>query len=75
MRKVIVADKGGQGVPWAKVLVERFAQFDYAYDLAVRWYPAGRHSALNCRRSAHFVRRTIGTRHINYGAEGPVLCR
>ena len=41
LRKVIVADKRGQ-YAWAKVLAERFEEFDYDAALAIRWHPAGR---------------------------------
>ncbi|MCL4466489.1 MAG: DUF433 domain-containing protein [Chloroflexi bacterium] len=45
LRKVIVADRQGQ-YAWPKILAERFEQFDYDYNLAVRWHPAGRRSSV-----------------------------
>lgn len=41
--QVIVADAGGQ-MAWSKLLGDKFAEFDYEYELALRWHPAGRQS-------------------------------
>ena len=41
--QIIVADRGGQ-LAWANLFGDRFAHFDYEYDLALRWHPAGRDS-------------------------------
>ncbi|MFH1140798.1 MAG: hypothetical protein V1724_03810, partial [Chloroflexota bacterium] len=42
-RRVIVADAGGQ-LGWEQMMAERFAEFDYEYDLAMVWHVAGRSS-------------------------------
>lgn len=39
--KLIVADERGQEA-WPEVLAERFAQFHYDYDIAIRWFPRGK---------------------------------
>ena len=41
--QIIVADRGGQ-LAWADLLGNKFAHFDYEYELALRWHPAGRDS-------------------------------
>ena len=38
---LIVADEAGQMV-WERIMLERFDQFDYEEDLALRWHPRGR---------------------------------
>lgn len=38
---LIVADEAGQ-MAWERIMLERFDQFDYEGDLAVRWHPRGR---------------------------------
>lgn len=38
--KMIVADHFGQEA-WPQVIAERFEQFVYEYDLALRWFPRG----------------------------------
>ena len=40
-KELIVADEAGQ-MAWERVLLERFEQFDYEQDLAVRWHLRGR---------------------------------
>lgn len=40
-RDLIVADEAGQ-MAWERVVLERFDQFDYEEDLALRWHPRGR---------------------------------
>jgi uncharacterized protein (DUF433 family) len=40
-RELIAADEAGQ-MAWERVLLERFEQFDYEEDLAVRWHLRGR---------------------------------
>ncbi len=42
---LIVADKGGQ-LGWASMMEDKLLQFDYdmQYELALRWFVAGRHS-------------------------------
>lgn len=42
-RKAIVADSNGQ-LAWTDLLGEKFAEFDYEHELALRWHPAGRNS-------------------------------
>jgi uncharacterized protein (DUF433 family) len=37
----IVADEDGQ-MAWERIVLERFDQFDYEDDLALRWHPRGR---------------------------------
>ena len=41
--RVIAADKNGQ-LAWDSVIGEKFAEFDYEYEIALRWHPAGRQS-------------------------------
>ena len=41
--QIIVADRGGQ-LAWDDLLGDKFAHFDYEYELALRWHPAGRDS-------------------------------
>ena len=41
--QIIVADEGGQ-LAWADLLGDKFAHFDYEYEIALRWHPAGRNS-------------------------------
>src|SRR4030042_466574 len=38
---LIVADEAGQ-MAWERIMLERFDQFDYEEDLALRWHPRGR---------------------------------
>jgi len=40
----VVARHGHYG--WAEPILAEFEQFDYDHDLALRWYPRGRHSAI-----------------------------
>lgn len=40
---VIVADAQGQ-LAWTDLMGERFAEFDYEHEIAIRWHPAGRDS-------------------------------
>ena len=40
-RDLIVADEDGQ-MAWERIVLERFDQFDYEEDLALRWHPRGR---------------------------------
>lgn len=39
--KVIVTDQFGQEA-WPDLIAERFEQFEYEYDVALRWFPRGR---------------------------------
>lgn len=41
--RLIVADAAGQ-LAWRDLVAERFAEFDYEHDLALRWHVAGRQS-------------------------------
>ncbi len=41
--QIIVADQGGQ-LAWSDFLGDKFECFDYEYELALRWHPAGRDS-------------------------------
>jgi uncharacterized protein (DUF433 family) len=41
--KLILGDAAGQ-LAWEPMVAERFAEFDYEHDLAVRWHVAGRDS-------------------------------
>lgn len=41
--QVIVADAQGQ-LAWEHLLGDKFAEFDYEYEIALRWHPAGRES-------------------------------
>lgn len=41
--RIIVADAYGQ-LAWTDMMGDRFAEFDYEYELALRWHPAGRGS-------------------------------
>ena len=43
--KLIVANAAGQEV-WTELVTVRFEQFDYEQDLALRWYPRGRHTPI-----------------------------
>lgn len=43
--RLIVADAGGQ-LGWRDLIADRFAEFDYEQDLALRWHVAGRGSAV-----------------------------
>lgn len=38
---LIVADKAGQEV-WPQIIAERFEEFEYEYNLALRWFPRGK---------------------------------
>lgn len=40
---IIVADAWGQ-LAWADLFEQKFAEFEYDYELALRWYPAGKDS-------------------------------
>lgn len=40
LRSLVVADKSGR-IAWSKIVGERFAQFEYDGDWAIRWHPAG----------------------------------
>ena len=40
-QRMIVADAAGQQV-WPELIADRIAQFDYEFDLALRWHPRGR---------------------------------
>ena len=39
--KLIVADKAGQ-VAWPEIVLDRFAQFEYEFEIALRWHPRGK---------------------------------
>ena len=41
--RLIVADKGGQ-LAWEQIVEDRLMEFDYEYDLALKWHLAGRKS-------------------------------
>jgi uncharacterized protein (DUF433 family) len=41
--KLVVTDRFGQ-LAWSNMLEGKFAEFDYEYELALRWHPAGRDS-------------------------------
>jgi uncharacterized protein (DUF433 family) len=41
--RLIVADKGGQ-LGWEHLMEDRLLEFDYEYDLAMKWHLAGRQS-------------------------------
>ena len=41
--RLIIADKGGQ-MAWEPMVEQRFLEFDYEHELAVRWHVAGRKS-------------------------------
>ena len=41
--QIIVADRWGQ-LAWGDMLGNKFAHFDYEYEIALRWHPAGRDS-------------------------------
>ena len=43
LEQLIVADRFGQ-LAWADLFEHKFAEFDYEYELAMRWHPAGRES-------------------------------
>ncbi|MDE2779170.1 MAG: DUF433 domain-containing protein [Chloroflexota bacterium] len=43
--EIIVADEAGQ-LAWNSLMGEQFAQFDYEFDLALTWHPAGRESTV-----------------------------
>ncbi len=43
LERIIVADRFGQ-LAWADMIEQKFATFDYEYELALRWHPAGRQS-------------------------------
>jgi uncharacterized protein (DUF433 family) len=45
IRKVIVTNADGQ-MAWADMIGSRFDEFDFAFDLAIRWHPAGRQSPI-----------------------------
>ena len=40
MARIIVASDSGQ-LAWSELIADRFAAFEYEYDLAMRWHPAG----------------------------------
>jgi uncharacterized protein (DUF433 family) len=41
--RLIVADRGGQ-LAWEDMFLTKFAEFEYEYELALRWHPAGHDS-------------------------------
>jgi len=41
--ELIVADKGGQ-LAWEQIMEDRLFEFDYEYDLVLKWHLAGRQS-------------------------------
>lgn len=41
--ELIVADKGGQ-LAWEQIMEDRLLEFDYEYDLVLKWHLAGRQS-------------------------------
>jgi len=43
--RLIIADRGGQ-MAWEPMVEERFMEFDYEHELAVRWHVAGRTSPI-----------------------------
>lgn len=43
--KLLVASKGGQYV-WREIIGERFNEFDYELELAIRWHLRGRESGV-----------------------------
>lgn len=43
--RLIIADKDGQ-MAWERMVEDRFMEFDYEHDLAVRWHVAGRGSPI-----------------------------
>lgn len=43
--KLVKVNKGGQ-TAWAEILANKFEEFDYSKDLAIRWKPAGRSSPI-----------------------------
>jgi len=43
IRRLIIGDAHGQ-IAWRDVVAERFGEFDYEHDLALRWHLAGRQS-------------------------------
>src|SRR4051794_5607146 len=45
LSQMIAADRGGQLV-WPEAIQERFDQFDYEHQLAVRWHPRGRENPI-----------------------------
>lgn len=42
-RPIVATSEYGQ-LAWANLLGDKFAEFDYEYEMALRWYPAGRKS-------------------------------
>lgn len=42
-RRVVATSKYGQ-LAWTNLLGEKFTEFDYQYEIALRWHPAGRKS-------------------------------
>jgi uncharacterized protein (DUF433 family) len=45
LHRLVAGDGGGQWV-WPEVIQQRFAQFDYEHQLAVRWHPRGRENPI-----------------------------
>ena len=43
--KLVVASSGGQ-LAWSELLASEFAEFEYEYNLAMRWHPAGPESKI-----------------------------
>lgn len=43
--KLIVTDSAGQ-LAWGTVISDKFAEFEYEYELALRWHPGGKDSTV-----------------------------
>src|SRR4030042_6244461 len=43
LEKLVVTDRYGQ-LAWSHILEGKFAEFDYEFEIALRWHPAGRDS-------------------------------
>lgn len=55
---LVLADAGGQ-LAWEDLVADRFAEFDYEEDLAIRWHVAGRENAITIDPRVSFGAPTV----------------
>ncbi len=62
-KQLIVADENGQTV-WATIIEDRLHQFDYDFNLAIRWHPIGRDSRVIIDPQLSFGASTVADKGI-----------
>ena len=71
--KIVVASSGGQ-LAWSELIASEFSEFEYEYDLAMRWHPAGPESKIIIDPRISFgVPVVSGLPHM--GNQGPFQCQ